>query len=47
MFAAQQEPGDQRAEPAAAEAPFVQLLEVAAPPVGRRKAEPGDEAEHR
>jgi hypothetical protein len=43
--AAKQEPGDEGAEPTAAEAPFVQLVEVAAPPVGRRKAEPGDEAE--
>ena len=43
--AADQEPGDQRAEAAAAEPPFVQLIEVALAPMRGGEAEPGDEAE--
>ena len=44
-IAADQEPGDDRAEPPAAEPPFVQLVEVALAPAGGGKAEPGDEGE--
>ena len=43
--AADQEPGDQRAEAAPAEAPLVQLVEVAAAPARGGEAEPGDERE--
>ena len=43
--AADQEPGDQRAEAAAGEAPFVQQVEIAAAPVGRQEAEERDDAE--
>ena len=41
--AADQEPGDQRAEAPAAEAPFVQLVEIALAPMRGGKAQPGDE----
>ena len=44
-IAADQEPGDDGAEPPAAKPPFVQQVEIALAPVGGRKAEPGDEAE--
>src|SRR6185312_10922462 len=42
---ADQEPGDHSAEAAAAEAPLVQHVQVAAAPVCRDESEPGDEAE--
>src|SRR6202040_776654 len=42
---AEKEPGDERTEPPATEAPFMQLIEIAAPPMSSSKSEPGDEAE--
>ena len=44
-IAADQKPGDERAEAPAAEAPFVQLVEIALAPMGGGKAQPGDETE--
>ena len=44
-IAADQEPGDERAEAPAAEPPFVQLVEVALAPMRGGEAEPGDKAE--
>ena len=43
--AADQEPGDERAEAPAAEAPFVQQIEIALAPMRGGKAQPGDEGE--
>ncbi len=43
--AADQEPGDERAEAPPAEAPFVQQIEVARAPFRGGEAEPGDEGE--
>jgi hypothetical protein len=45
--AADQKPGDEGAEAAAAKAPFVQQVEIALAPVGGGKAEPGDEREQK
>src|SRR5262249_32326635 len=44
-IAADEKPRDDRAEAAAAETPFVQLIEVSLAPIGRGEAEPRDEAE--
>ena len=43
--AADQEPCDDRAEPAAAETPFMQQIEVAFAPMRGSKTEPSDERE--
>ncbi len=43
--AADQEPGDEGAEAPAAQAPFVQLIEIALAPLRGGKAQPGDEPE--
>src|SRR5262245_57869585 len=43
--AAEQEPGDDRAEAASAEAPFVQHVEIGLTPTRCDEAEPGDEQE--
>jgi hypothetical protein len=43
--AADEEPSDDRAEPAAAEAPFVQQIEITFAPMCGSKTEPGDERE--
>src|SRR5215469_4212358 len=40
--AADEEPGDHRAEAPAAKAPFVELVEIAFAPIGGGKAEPGN-----
>ncbi len=45
--AAEQEPGDDRAEPAPAESPFMQEIEIGLPPARRDEADPGDEQEQR
>ncbi len=44
-IAAEQEPGDDRAEAATAEAPFVQLIEIGLAPVRGDEAEPRHEQE--
>ena len=46
-IASEQEPRDQRAEAPPAEAPLVELIEVAAAPAGGDEAEHGDEREER
>ncbi len=43
--AAEQEPGDQRPEAAARKAPFMQEIEIAAPPIGRGEADECHERE--
>ncbi len=45
--AAEQEPGDDGAEAAAAETPFMQEIEIGLAPMRRHEAEPGDEQEQR
>jgi hypothetical protein len=45
--ATEQEPGHQRPEAAATEAPFLQLVEVAAAPARGKESDDGDEGEQR
>ena len=45
QIAADQEPGDDGAEAPAAQAPFMQQIQIALAPVGGGEAQPGDEAE--
>ena len=44
-IAAEQEPGDHRAEPPTGEPPFVQQVEIAAPPARGEESHDGDEPE--
>ena len=46
-IAAQQEPSDEGAEPAAAEAPFMEKIEISSTPTASHEAKPGDEDKER